>query len=194
MIKIETEIEFDSEWQGHTVEIMKTLHGFDNPVVNKEMGSIDYTAEEKKILRVLMEGEKQTKFMQMVRQTVEEMENSEIDETIIVADKLTQGSRKLIKNEDALSFITPLIVNPFSRADLEHVMDERLAEVCGEVCGPKSDSNSCSGVIGDGHKCPIKLIVKNAIFHARMNWIELLLEDLNKLISYQNSDEIVGMN
>ena len=43
--KIAIEIQFDSEWQDQTVKIMKTLHGFDNPVLNKDMRSIDYIVE-----------------------------------------------------------------------------------------------------------------------------------------------------
>ena len=196
MNKLDTEIQFDSAWQGHTVEIMKTLYGFDDPVVNKNMGTIDYTVDDKKkkMLRVLMEGENQIRFMQMARQTIEETKNSEIDETIIVANRLTEGARKLVKDEDALSYITPLVIHPFSIAELEFVLDERLTEVCGHVCGPKGDSDSCSGVIGDTHKCPVKRIVKNAVFHSRMNWSELLHEDLNHLISYQNSNEIEVVN
>ncbi len=56
---------------------MKTLHGFDNPVLNEEMGSIDYTVDEKekKMLRVLMESEKKTRYVQLVKQTIEEKDD-----------------------------------------------------------------------------------------------------------------------
>ena len=166
---------------------MKTLHGFDDPVVNEEIGSLDYSVDDKgkKILRVLMEGEKQIKYTQIVRQTLEETESSEIDEVYIIANKLTSGAREIITNDDALSYITPMIVNPFSMDELLFVINKK--ELCEEVCGLKRDVHHCKGLLDNDHKCLIKQIAQNTVFHESMNWVELLREDLNRLIFYQNS-------
>ena len=110
---------------------MKTLHGFDNPVLNEEMGSIDYTVDEKekKMLRVLMESEKQTRYVQLVKQTIEEKDDSNIDEIFIITNRLTKGARDIVTSDDSVSFITPKLMNPFSLSELTFVIQEKLKEI-----------------------------------------------------------------
>ena len=177
--KIAIEIQFDSEWQDQTVKIMKTLHGFDNPVLNEEMGSIDYVVDEKekKMLRVLMESEKQTRDVQLVKQTIEDKEDSNIDEVFIVTNRLTTGARDIVTSDDSLSLLTPNLLNPFSLSELTFVIQEKLNEI---------EEQMTKLLIFKEKKFQIEVIKKNAKFHAIMKWHDLLLEDLSSLISIQN--------
>jgi len=196
VLKVEKEINLDSTWQCHTVEIMKTLHGFDDPEVNKNINAIDFTIDgkKKKMLRILLERGKQTKYSHLVKQTIMDAEELDIDETIIVSDRLTAGAKSIINNEDSLSYITPKTFNPFSIHELKTVMNEKLVKICEKTCGSDRDTHNCNGLMKDGQVCSIYLISKNAAFHAKMKWSELLHEDLNQLISYQTSDKIEVVN
>ena len=124
--KIAIEIQFDSEWQDQTVDIMKTLHGFDNPVLNEETRSIDYSVDdkEKKMLRVLMKSEKQTRDVKRLKQTIQDREDSNIDEVFIVTNRLTKGARDIVTSDDSLSLLTPKLLNPFSLSELTFVVQE----------------------------------------------------------------------
>ena len=177
--KIAIEIQFDSEWQDQTVKILKTLHGFDNPVLNEEMGSIDYTIDEKekKMLRVLMESEKQTRCVQLVKQIIEEKKDSNIDEVIIVTNRLTKGARDIVTSDDSVSYISPKLLNPFSLSELTFVVQEKLKEI---------EEQMANLMVLKETKFQIEVIKKNAKFHATMKWHDLLREDLSSLISIQN--------
>ena len=177
--KIAIEIQFDSEWQDHTVKIMKTLHGFDNPVLNEEMGSIDYTIDEKekKMLRVLMESEKQTRYVQLVKQTIEEKADSNIDEIFIITNRLTKGARDIVTSDDSVSYISPKRSNPFSLSELMFVIETKLKEL---------EEQIVDLVVLEETRFQIELIKKNAKFHATMKWHDLVQEDLFQLIEIQN--------
>jgi len=156
------------------VEIMKTLHGFDDPVVNEEIGSIDYMdEEEKKMLRVLLEGEKQTKYAHMVKQTVEEAETTDIDEIFIVANKLTQTAREFLTSNDSVSYISPKIWQPFSVTELKYVIETKLKQLETQV---DKDSELYNH---------IETVKRNTGFHASMKWHDLLMEDLSTLVSIE---------
>jgi hypothetical protein len=153
---------------------MKTLHGFDDPVINEEIGSIDYMDEdESKMLRVLIEGEKQIRYANLVQQTVEEAETTQIDEVYIVTNKLTSTARKIVKSNKSVSFISPNIWQPFSLSELKYVIDNKISHLLGsEDLGPEMFEQ-------------VKTVRKNARFHASMKWNELLMEDLSTLISIE---------
>ena len=178
-IKIAIEIQFDSVWQDHTVKIMKTLHGFDDPVLNEEIGSIDYTVDEKdkKMLRVLLENDKQARHVQMVKHTIEEKEDTDIDEVFFVTNRFTKGARDIITSEDSLSYISPNLLHPFSIGEMMFVLDELLNEL---------DQQIEDSVVLEETKYQIEVIKKNAKFHAVMKWNDLLQEDLSQLIEIQD--------
>ena len=178
-IKIAIEIQFDSAWQDHTVKIMKTLHGFDNPVLNEEMGSIDYTIDEKekKMLRVLMESEKQTRCVQLVKQIIEEKDDSNIDEIFIITNRLTKGARDIVTSDDSVSYISPKRSNPFSLSELMFVIETKLKEL---------EEQIVDLVVLEETRFQIEVIKKNAKFHATMKWHDLVQEDLFQLIEIQN--------
>jgi hypothetical protein len=157
---------------------MKTLHGFDNPVLNEETGSIDYTVDEKekKMLRVLMESENQTRDVQLVKQTIEDKEDSNIDEIFIVSNRLTKGARDIVTSDDSVSFITPKLMNPFSLSELTFVIQEKLKEIKEQMAKLR---------VLEETRFQVEVIKKNAKFHATMKWHHLLFEDLSALISIQ---------
>lgn len=153
---------------------MKTLHGFDDPVVNEEIGSIDYLdEEEKKMLRVLLEGEKQTKYAQLVKQTVEEAETTDIDEVFIIANKLTKTARELVTSNDSVSYISPNIWQPFSVTELKYVIEQKLKHLETQVDKDSELYNQ------------IETAKRNTDFHASMKWHDLLMEDLSTLVSIE---------
>jgi hypothetical protein len=158
---------------------MKTLHGFENPVLNEEMGSIDYTVDEKekKMLRVLMKSEKQARYAQLVKQTIEEKEDNNIDEVFIVTNRLTKGARDIVTSDDSVSYISPNLLNPFSLSELTFVFQEKLKEI---------EEQIANLMVLKETRFQIEVIKKNAKFHATMKWHDLLLEDLSALISIQN--------
>jgi hypothetical protein len=162
---------------------MKTLHRFDDPVVNEEIGSIDYTVNEKrkKMLRVILKGKKGIHYTQLVKKTVIDKDDSDIDEVYIITNRLTEAARDIVISDDSLSYISPNILNPFSITELKYVIDERIIDL-EKLIDEKNPEFS-------DFKSQIDVIKKNAKFHATMNWHDLLLEDLNTLISVQDEQK-----
>jgi hypothetical protein len=157
---------------------MKTLHGFENPVVNNDIGSIDYMdQDENKMLRVILEGDKQTRYAHMVKQTVDEAETTDVNEVIIISNKLTNTARKLVKSTESVSIISPKIWQPFSITELKYVLEKKINYLQDQV---KDDPNLLE---------QIETVKRNAKFHASMKWNDLLMEDLSTLVSIENEIE-----
>ena len=158
------------------MEIMKTLHGFHDPVINKEIGSIDYMEEdkEKKLLRVLLKGENKTRYIQMVRQTIEETKTTDLDEAVIVTNKLTKNARSLVTSADSVSYISPKMWRPFTENELKYVIEKKIAQL------EKQDDLSTDV------REQVDSVKRNASFHASMKWNDLLMEDLSTLLSIQD--------
>jgi hypothetical protein len=153
---------------------MKILHGFDDPVINEEIGSIDYMDdEERKMLRVIKDGGKSTRYVHLVQQTVEDAEATKIDEVFIVTNKLTSSARKIVKSNKSVSFISPNIWQPFSLTELKYVIDIKLSHLLG------------NDELGSEMLEQIETVKRNAGFHVSMKWNDLLMEDLSTLISIE---------
>jgi hypothetical protein len=143
------------------------------------MGSIDYIVDEKekKMLRVLLKSEKQARYVQQIKQTIEEKNDSNIDEVFIVTNRLTKGAKDIVTSDDSVSYLTPKLLNPFSLNELMFVVQEKLKEI---------EEQIADLLVLKETKFQIEVIKKNAKFHATMKWHYLLLEYLSALISMQN--------
>lgn len=138
------------------------------------------------MLRVILKGKKGTQYTQLVKHTVIEKDDSDIDEVYLIANRLTDAARDIVVSDDSMSYISPNILNPFSIDELKYVIDVRVMElekIVDEKDTELFDFNS-----------QIDVVKKNAKFHATMNWHDLLLEDLNTLISIQDELQKMEVN
>jgi hypothetical protein len=96
------ENEYGSEWQSYTVEIMKTLHGYENPSYDEKLGCIELQAEEddeKKVLRVMIDEDFDSNpiYVKDIDDTLESLEEDNIDKFLLLGKRITSASRRMIK-------------------------------------------------------------------------------------------------
>ena len=190
------EIELKTDWQIQTVELMKTIHGYKDPEYNDEVGSLDFMTEEEdqtKLMRALVDenGRSGTGYMNTVSTTIEEVQDSEIDEVLIIADHFTASAKKLIKKNDNVDYLSSKFIRKHHLSDIVYAIQQKTKQLCKQKCGsvPISEED-CKGVTEEGYVCPVRKISDNADFHAQMEWKEILLEDFNKLLELDNNQEV----
>lgn len=197
---METDIEFKSDWQSQTVELMKILHGFKEPVVNEEVGSVDYTTledDDTKILRALVEddGTPSPGYVKKVSKTIDDVKETEVDEALILANRFTPSARRILKRREEIDYLSPKVVCPYSVSELVYAIQEKTMELCRVRCGQVPQSqDDCKGVSDRGYSCPVRRISDDSDFHAEMRWKEVLYEDFSLLMELEESPELLEVN
>jgi len=190
------EIELKTDWQMHTVELMKTIHGYEDPEYNDEVGSVDFITKEedqKKLMRALVDedGSSGTGYMNKVNQTIEEVQDSEIDEALILADRFTSSARRLMKENEKVDYVSSKFTPSYRVSDLVYAIQKKTMRLCEKKCGKVPESkDDCKGIDEDGYACQVRRISDDATFHAQMKWKEVLLEDFNKLVELEYDEEL----
>ncbi len=194
------EIELKTDWQMHTVELMKTIHGYEDPEYNDEVGSVDFITNEedqKKLMRALVDedGSSGTGYMNKVNQTIEEVLDSEIDEALILADRFTSSARRLMKENENVDYVSSNFTPSYRVSDLVYAIQKKTMRLCEKKCGKVPESkDDCKGIEEDGYACHVRRISDDATFHAQMKWKEVLLEDFNKLVELEYDEELSEEN
>jgi hypothetical protein len=189
-----TDAELKSEWQDTQVELLKTLHGFEQAGVNEEVGSVDYVAEEggeRKLLRVMV-GPKfnaSRAFVKTVEETQEDLEEEGYDEVILLAERFTSSSRERVVRDDDFEWIT-MNRRPHSLTDLANAVQMKTMELCDARCGgyPEREED-CEGYVDGEYTCPVRRVSDDADFHAEMGWLPLLMNDFSRLVEIQRETE-----
>lgn len=194
---MEVEMELKPGWQRQTVELMKILHGYGEPVVNEDIGSIDYTAVEEddtKMLRALVEedGTSSPGYVKEVSQTIEDVKETGVDEALILADRFTPSARRLLKEEDDVDYLSPRIVCPYSLSELVYAIHKKTVDLCKLRCGDVPESREDCGGFSDGdYTCLVRRISDDADFHAEMSWREVLYHDFSSLMDLEENPELL---
>ena len=184
-------VELKSDWQDVQVELLKQLNGYEMKHVDKEMGSVDYIAEEddedRKLLRVIV-GPKfnaSKVFVDIVHDTVEKLEEEEFEEAIILAKDFTSSSKRIIREDDRLEMISSDSKYYSIHEMLEAIMALTM-QLCKSRCGgiPETEEE-CRGRVDGEYSCRVRMISDDADFHARMGWLELLKNDFSMLVDLQ---------
>lgn len=190
------EVELKTDWQMHTVELMKTIHGYEDPEYNDEVGSVDFVAKEEdqmKLMRALVDedGSSGTGYMNKVNKTIEEVQEGEIDEALILADRFTSSARRLMKENKNVDYVSSRFTPSYSVSDLVYAIQQKTMSLCEKKCGGVPESKEdCKGVDEDRYVCQVRRISDDAMFHAQMKWKEVLLEDFNKLVELEYDEEL----
>lgn len=190
------EIEFKTDWQAYTVELMKTIHGYEDPEYNDEVGSVDFITKEEdqtKLMRALVDedGRSGTGYMNKVNMTIEDVQDSEIDEALILADRFTSSARRLMKENKNVDYVSSRFTPLYRVSDLVYAIQRKTMQLCKNKCGDVPESeDECEGVGEDGYVCQVRRISDDATFHAQMSWKEVLLEDFNKLVELEYDQEL----
>ncbi|MFP3950591.1 MAG: hypothetical protein ACLFVP_00380 [Candidatus Bathyarchaeia archaeon] len=182
------DVELKTEWQDTQVELQKALHGYKLEERDKKDGKIDYITEErgkKKLLRVLVD-EKLREYkadLETVRDTLEEVEEREIDEAMILAKRFTSSARRLAKDEDSLAYASSSSKPVYSPVEILFAIQKQLQEYCKAKCGkvPTSE-DECPGYRDGSFTCLGRRISDDADFHAERQWLQLLVDDFAKLV------------
>ena len=185
------EAELKSGWLVTQIELLKTLHGYEKKGVNNKIGCIDYVAsdgDENKLLRVVIDPKLNISkaYTDTIRSTKELLENENYGDAVILAEKVSQGAKKLIREEESLDYISPALVHPYSPSELIYAIQKKTGELCKLRCGkvPKTESD-CKGYQDGEYTCPVRRISDNADFHAERGWLELLMNDFSQLVGLQ---------
>jgi len=183
------EVELKSEWQDTRVELLKSLHGYEMEGVNRELGCVDYVAQEggdeKKLLRVVVDphfrGSKAD--LETVRKTLKEVEEGECDEAIIVAERFTSAAKRIVEREEGLGYASQEEEGAYSVTELMYAIQDQIRGLCESRCGGlPSSEEECGGYADGRYTCPVRRISDDSDFHAEHRWLPLLMSDFSKLV------------
>jgi hypothetical protein len=194
------EIELKTDWQDTQVEFLKSLYGFeidnvDENVevarVNKEIGILDYVTEngddEKILLRVIVDPgfNAEKAYMDITKKTLEDVENDGFDEAIIVANRFTKASKRLLRKNEDFEYISSSNRN-YSFFELIEGIKNLTHELCETECGEfPTREEDCEGYQDGRYTCKVRRISDDTDFHMEMKWLELLMNDFSRLVDLQ---------
>ena len=181
------QIEYESDWMRPTIELMKCLGLMGKPSRNEEMSSIDYLMDNKdgkKLIRAIVDKKNHPApvYVNVIRDTIEELEENKYDEAIILSKRITNSAHDLVTQIENLSIITPNMKNNFSLIEVLSALQKKTVDLCKIKCGKAPETKEdCKGKNGRSYDCDIRRISDDATFHAKMKWKKVLLEDFNNL-------------
>ena len=182
------ENEYGSELQSYTVEIMKTLHGYENPSYDKELGCIELITEEddkKKVLRVMIDEDFDSNpiYVKDIDESLESLEEEDVDQFLILGKRITSASRRMMKENDDIDYLTPKTSPHYRISELVYAIQNKTLSLCELKCGmiPRAEGD-CDGVEDGNYTCSVRRISDDATFHAEMKWESVLHEDFKKLV------------
>jgi len=188
----EMDIDFKSNWQDTRVEFFKSLHGYELKNINEKIGSVDYVADDgdngKKLLRVIIDQHQHASAadLETTRETLKAVESGPYDEATILASRLTESSKSLIRKEKDIRYISTNR-DHYSIVDLSDAIYEKTRELCEDKCGKfPSRTDECKGYRDGEYTCTVRRISDNADFHTEMRWPELLMNDFSKLVNLRS--------
>ncbi|MBD3171847.1 hypothetical protein GF326_05190 [Candidatus Bathyarchaeota archaeon] len=185
------ETEYGSEWQSYTVEIMKTLHGYENPSYNPETESLDLETMEnnqKKVLRVMMDEDEESSpiYIKTLEATLEEIEETDIDQCLLLGKRITSASRRLVKETPQLDYLTPDVSPHYRVSELVYTIQSKTLDLCKQKCGKiPQGKDDCKGIVNGEYRCQVRKLSDDATFHAEMKWGSVLKEDVKALIELE---------
>lgn len=181
------EVELRSDWLVDQIELMKTLHGYEMKEINKEIGSIDYVADDdqgEKLLRVLISSGLNAGKADFNTTTkiVESLEKEGYEEITIIAEDFTEASLRILE-ENEINYFSPTVKPRYSVFELMEAIQRLTHELCRAKCGivPAREVD-CKGYQEGEYTCPVRVVSDNADFHAERGWQGLLKRDFSQLI------------
>jgi len=187
-------VELKSDWLATQIELLKTLHLYEKSGINNEVGSIDYVSSvdgaEKKLLSVMIDPKvnvsKADTFA--IRAIKGFLDNENYDEAVILAEDVTPGAKRLIKEKKNIHYISPDLVRPYSISELIFAIQKKSSELCKIRCGKAPESEKdCKGYQDREYTCQTRRISDDADFHADRKWLQLLMNDFSKLVTHERS-------
>ncbi|MBD3207782.1 hypothetical protein GF319_15740 [Candidatus Bathyarchaeota archaeon] len=183
--------QYGSEWQSYTVEIMKTLHGYENPSYDKELGCIELQTEEddeKKVLRVMIDEDFDSNpiYVKDIDETLESLEEEDIDQFLLLGKRITSASRRMMKENDDIDYLTPKTSPHYRISQLVYAIQNKTLSLCKQKCGkvPREEGD-CQGIEDGNYTCSVRRISDDSTFHAEMKWESVLHEDFKKLVELE---------
>ncbi|MFP3950779.1 MAG: hypothetical protein ACLFVP_01325 [Candidatus Bathyarchaeia archaeon] len=186
-----SKVNLKTDWQVTHLELMKALHGYELESVDKEEKRVDYITEEngkKKLLRIIVDEDlrQYPGYVDMLNETLEEIEERGIDEATIFAKRFTSSSRRIAKNEDVIEFASNKAKPLYSPVELLLAIQKKVQELCIERCGKvPTSAEECPAYESGELNCPVRRISDDADFHAEQQWIKLLVKDFAKLVELE---------
>lgn len=190
-------VEYNSDWQQTTVELLKTLHGYGEENYNPSIGGVDYVVVDddgKHLMRALVgeDGLSSPCYLEDVNQLIEAMDERNVDEALVLADRFTSSARRKIEKKENVDYLSPGVEYRYRVGDLAYAIQQKTLELCREICGaPPGSEEECRGREGENYTCPVRRISDDATFHAEMRWDHVLLEDFQRLLELQENEALL---
>lgn len=124
-------------------------------------------------------------YMETISKTLEAVEDGPYDEATILASRLTKASKRLVRREEGLEYVSPEYEH-YSFIELIDAIQYKTRELCEAKCGkfPKSEED-CNGYRDGEYTCPVRRVSDDADFHAERRWLQLLMKDFSRLVMLQ---------
>lgn len=178
-------------------KLVMAIRGYKCEKRQKLDGGIDFTASsaksgEKILLRVITNPKSKSGFVNIeaVRDMVETMEHEHCNKGVLISKRFT-GSAKREMGRKNIQMVSEDYMPPFKPLELYLRIQDYIDNLCKVKCGraPEKESD-CKGYSKGRYSCKIRLISDNASFHFEHGWINLLKNDLTRLLVIENEMEV----
>ena len=180
----------NKKWKKVCVEVMKSIHGYKDTPSNSELDCTDYekSGDGVQLLRVVEGRGNSSKIgVDIVVETQREVGEGIYTEAILMANYFTSASKRLIKKDENLTFIS-LDNKYFSSIDLITAFNSEIEKQWKSQCGSTQHNEADSISEAKNIKGTIDRLNDDAQFHVKMGWTHLLYSDLLQL--YNNRNEL----
>lgn len=141
--------------------------------------------DEKKLLRVIVDTDFHASKadFQITAKTLTAVDDGCYDEATIMAEEFTKASKRLVRKDESLEYISPKHKR-YSLIELIEAVQNETRGLCEAVCGKFPESaEDCKGKQDGEYTCSVRRVSDDADFHAERRWLELLMNDFSRLIA-----------
>ena len=182
-------IQLKSEWMLPRVETLKILHNLGDGKYNEDLESIQYSDREKtKTILVIanQKGKPGDVNTNMARKLKAFIDDTDFKTIFVFGELQTASAYNLLKYNDKATVYTSNARIQLRTEDILEAFHTLAGSMCEMECSVKPVKRSdCKATLKGAETCPIRTLIDNADFHARMKWKDQLLEDLSKLMEYK---------
>ena len=186
--------EFKDEGLIERAELVMAVREYDNKKRRRWEGGIDIIvspvrSDDRILMRVINKSRSKSGVVGIgaVKEMSEFLERNGYDGGFLVGKRFSNAAREEMSRE-GIEVISEKLMPSFKPQRLYFSVNKIVEKLCKAKCGrvPMEESD-CKGYSKGTYSCKVRLISDDASFHFEHGWVNLLQNDLKRLLAIYNS-------
>ena len=176
------------------VELVMAIREYENIRRRRRKGGIDIIvspvrSDDRVLMRVINKSRSRSGIVGIdaVREMSEFLERNGYDGGFLIGKRFSTAAREEMSRE-GIEVISKKLMPSFELRGLYFSVNKIVEKLCKAKCGrvPMKESD-CKGYSKGTYSCKVRLISDDASFHFERGWVDLLQNDLKRLLAICNS-------